>query len=66
MKQPRVYRSKHPNFKLPRNQVIPDKREIAYNKAYAEAVAEGINSMSDLDIAINEKMDEAGFIRGDI
>jgi len=51
---------------LPRSRVISDKREIAYNKAYAEAVAEGINSMSDLDIAITEKMNEAGFVRGDV
>lgn len=59
-------KQRDPNYKLPRNRVIPDKREIAYNKAYAEAVAEGINSMSDLDIAITEKMNEAGFIKGDV
>ena len=42
-----------------------DKREAAYNKAYQEAVREGAKSMSDLDIAIQQKMDKMGFTRQD-
>ena len=42
-----------------------DKREAAYNKAYQEAVREGPKSMSDLAIAIQQKMDDMGFTRQD-
>ena len=39
--------------------------EAAYEKAYREAVIEGAKGMSDLEIAIAEKMANMGFIKPD-
>lgn len=39
--------------------------EVAYEKAYQEAVREGAKGMSDLEIAIAEKMKKMGFVKPD-
>ena len=39
--------------------------EVAYEKAYQEAVREGAKGMSDLEIAIAEKMADMGFVKPD-
>jgi len=40
--------------------------EAAYEKAYREAVIEGAKGMSDLEIAIAEKMADMGFVKPDL